>query len=210
MHKPFNAARAPTRLALVTGLLAAGPATHALTLVGTQPGGHGLSVALDGPRIGLDLALRGTGSAHVALALEASDVGQWLPFNAVIGVAPGQPLSALRVSLQGAGFAWVGTVTPAFGLLAGIEGDDRMQTLRFEPAEPFGLDLGAPSAQAGTQDWLLAPAPGLQAGDRFTLTVSAVPEPATAALMLAGLGVAAWAARRIRPSQAAAPARPRA
>lgn len=195
MNRPNLTAHA-ARLALAAGLLAAGPAAHALMLASTQPGGNDLAVALDGSRIGVDLSLRTAGSASFQLSLEADDVGQWLPFNAVIAVAPGQALQALRVSLQGAAFAYVGTVTPAFGALAGIDGDGTQQTLRFQPAEAFGVDLGAPFAQAGTQDWLLAPAGGPQAGDRFTVTISAVPEPATAALMLAGLGVAAWAVRR--------------
>ncbi len=73
--------------------------------------------------------------------------------------------------------------------------------MRFAPVEPFGLDLGAPFGQAGTQDWLLGTA-GMQAGDRFSVTISAVnavPEPASSALVLGALGAlgaAGWRRRR--------------
>ena len=97
--------------------------------------------------------------------------------------------------LKRASFGLVGSVTPAFGQLASISGDDVRQTLQFSPAEPYAVDLGAPFGQAGTQDWLLAPT-GLQAGDRLALTISAVPEPTTTAMLGLGLAALLVAARR--------------
>lgn len=193
-----------TRLARCAAALAlalAACGAQAAALVSTTAGAQLLHVAVNGDLIAVDLTLREHGSASFEVALDAADVGQWLRFNAVIGSALPQGIGSLQIGLAGAGFAWVGSVTPAFGALASIEGDEWLQVLRFAPAELFGLDLGAPFGQAGTQDWLLGTA-GLQAGERFTVTISAgnaVPEPASGALVLGALGAlgaAGWRKRR--------------
>ncbi|MFY9512002.1 MAG: hypothetical protein WAQ05_13625, partial [Rubrivivax sp.] len=157
---------------------------QAATLVSTQAGGQQLAVVVAGSQIAVDLTLLQLGgSVSFEVALDAADVGQWLRFNAVIGNASGQGLEQLQLSLTGASFAWVGSVTPSFGALASVAGDDTRQTLQFAPPETYALDLGAPFAQAGTDDWLLAPT-GSQAGDRFTVMLSPVPEPGTGAMAL--------------------------
>lgn len=171
---------------LALALAALGTQAQALQLVGVQDGGNDATVTLNGSSLALDLTLRNSAPVRVELALEAADVGQWLAFNAVVGAGAGSALPGLQLSLQGASFGLVGSVTPAFGQLVSISGDDGRQTLQFNPAEPYAVDLGAPFGQAGTQDWLLAPA-GLQAGDRLALTISAVPEPATTAMLALGL-----------------------
>lgn len=171
---------------LALALAALGTQAQALQLVGVQDGGNDATVTLNGSSLALDLTLRNSAPVRVELALEAADVGQWLAFNAVVGAGAGSALPGLQLSLQGASFGLVGSVTPAFGQLVSISGDDARQTLQFSPAEPYAVDLGAPFGQAGTQDWLLAPA-GLQAGDRLALTISAVPEPATTAMLALGL-----------------------
>lgn len=48
--------------------------------------------------------------------------------------------------------------------------------MSFEPAEALGVDLGNPFFAAGQPAWLFGFA-GMQSGERFTLTVFAVPEP---------------------------------
>lgn len=183
------------RAALALSLAALATQAQALQLVGVQAGGNDASVTLNGSSLALDLTLRNSAPVRVELALEAADVGQWLAFNAVVGAAPGNVLPGLQLSLQGASFGLVGSITPAFGQLASISGDDLRQTLQFNPAETYAVDLGAPFGQAGTQDWLLAPT-GLQAGDRLALTISAVPEPTTTAMLGLGLAALLVAARR--------------
>lgn len=182
------------RAALAVSLAALATQAQALQLVGVQAAGNDASVTLNGSSLALDLTLRNSAPVRVELALEAADVGQWLAFNAVVGAAAGNALPGLQLSLQGASFGLVGSITPAFGQLASISGDDLRQTLQFSPAEPYAVDLGAPFGQAGTQDWLLAPT-GLQAGDRLALTISAVPEPATTAMLALGLAALVVAAR---------------
>ncbi|WP_348755877.1 PEP-CTERM sorting domain-containing protein [uncultured Aquincola sp.] len=181
------------RAALALSVAALATQAQALQLVGVQAGGNDASVTLNGSSLALDLTLRGSAPVRVELALEAADVGQWLAFNAVVGA--GAALPGLQLSLQGASFGLVGSVTPAFGQLASISGDDARQTLQFNPAEPYAVTLGAAFGQAGTQDWLLAPT-GLQAGDRLALTISAVPEPGTWAILGLGLAALAVAVRR--------------
>ncbi|URI06981.1 PEP-CTERM sorting domain-containing protein [Aquincola tertiaricarbonis] len=183
------------RAALALSLAALATQAQALQLVGVQAAGNDASVTLNGSSLALDLTLRNSAPVRVELALEAADVGQWLAFNAVVGAAAGAALPGLQLSLQGASFGLVGSVTPAFGQLASISGDDLRQTLQFNPAETYAVDLGAPFGQAGTQDWLLAPT-GLQAGDRLALTISAVPEPTTTAMLGLGLAALLVAARR--------------
>lgn len=183
------------RAALALSLAALATQAQALQLVGVQAAGNDASVTLNGSSLALDLTLRNSAPVRVELALEAADVGQWLAFNAVVGAAPGNVLPGLQLSLQGASFGLVGSITPAFGQLASISGDDLRQTLQFNPAETYAVDLGAPFGQAGTQDWLLAPT-GLQAGDRLALTISAVPEPTTTAMLGLGLAALLVAARR--------------
>lgn len=183
------------RAALALTLAALATQAQALQLVGVQDGGNDASVTLNGSSLALDLTLRGSAPVRVELALEAADVGQWLAFNAVVGAGAGAALPGLQLSLQGASFGLVGSVTPAFGQLVSISGNDARQTLQFNPAEPYAVTLGAAFGQAGTQDWLLAPT-GLQAGDRLALTISAVPEPGTWAILGLGLAALAVAVRR--------------
>ena len=192
--KGMNFARR-SQAVLALALAALGTQAQALQLVGVQDGGNDASVTLNGSSLALDLTLRGSAPVRVELALEAADVGQWLAFNAVVGAAAGAALPGLQLSLQGANFGVVGSVTPAFGQLVSISGDDARQTLQFNPAEPYAVTLGAAFGQAGTQDWLLAPT-GLQAGDRLALTISAVPEPTTTAMLALGLAALVLAARR--------------
>lgn len=186
------------RCAAVLALALAACGAQAAALLSTTAGAQQLGVAVNGDLIAVDLTVREHGSASFDVGLDAADVGQWLRFNAVIATTLPQGIGELQIELAGAGFAWVGSITPAFGSLASIDGNAQLQSMRFSPAEPFGVDLGAPFGQAGTQDWLLAPA-GLLAGDRFTVTISAVntvPEPASSALLLAALGAAGWRMRR--------------
>lgn len=157
--------------------------------------GSNASAVTSGQNLSLDLSLASGGQARYSFLLEMSDVGQWLRLDAVIGLAGGTPLSQLRVALQGAEFAFVGTVTPRFGQLAGVDGDATRQRIDFSTPETDGLDLGSPFAQPGATAWLLAPT-GVAAGDAFSVTVSAVPEPGSLLMALGALGGLALSRRK--------------
>lgn len=176
-------------------VLAALPAQAAVLDASSATVGSRASAVVSGQQLSLDLSLAAGGSATYSVLLDAADLGQWLRLDAVVGLAAGAQLSQLRVALDGAEFAFVGSVTPGFGQLAGVDGDAAQQRIAFSTPETLGLDLGAPFGQAGGSAWLLAPT-GTSAGDIVSLTISAVPEPATLLLCLGALGGLALSRRR--------------
>lgn len=153
-----------------------------------------------GQQLALDLQFNAAGSYTVVLQLEADDLGQWLGLNAVLTLGNGLVLQTLSLSMLNLQVLQEGTVTPQFGVLQSVNDASTTQIdLHFNPVETLGVDLGNPFGQAGAQDWLLAADDLAQAGDTVTLklAISAVPEPATAGLWLAGAAaLVAWALRR--------------
>lgn len=182
-------------LAASAACLLALPAQAAVLASASATVGSSASAVASGQQLSLDLSLAPGGQARYSFLLEAADVGQWLRLDAVVGLAAGTSLSQLRVALDGAEFAFVGSVTPYFGQVAGVDGDSTQQLIAFSTPETLGVDLGAPFGQAGTSAWLLAPT-GANAGDAFSVTLQAVPEPATLLLALGALAGAAVSRRR--------------
>lgn len=189
-----NTCRGLLAVAASAAALLALPAQAAMLDATSASAGSLASATASGQHLSLDLSLAAGGSASVSVLLEAADVGQWLSLDAVISLPAGTALSQLRLALSGAEFAFVGSVTPYFGQLAGVDGSATQQLISFSTPETLGADLGAPFGRAGTTAWLLAPSGA--AGEAFSLTVSAVPEPAT---LLLSLGALAAMARSRQP-----------
>ena len=174
------------------GLLAPTLPARALTLVSTTANGNRVAATVATshlPTIAADIGFADWNPVSLVFELSANDADGLAAFNAVISNSTAG-ITALELTLDRGSFAQVGNVTPAFGAIAALVGDGQRQRISFQPAEHFGVDLGNPFAAPGQADWLLGLS-GVQPGERFTLTVSAVPEPGGLALALVGIGVLA-------------------
>ena len=177
-----------TLIAAALALAAALPA-QALTFEGAVT--QGATVAADYSAIGrlsFDLDLANGGPAVLSWRIDDEDLLAPIAFNAVVRNYTGAGLQGLTLTLDRGAFASVGSVTRQFGDAAAVSGSGATRTVTFTPEEYLDIELGNALGGAGRQDWTLGQA-GFQVGDRFSLTVSAVPEPASAALFLGGLAL---------------------
>jgi len=189
-------------LALTALLYAAAP-VQALTFEGAVT--QGATVATDYSAIGLlsfDLDLANGAPAVLSWRIDDEDLLAPIAFNAVIRNYTGAGLQGLVLTLDRGGFGTVGSVTRQFGSgTSSVSGSGATRTVTFTPEEFLDIELGNPLAGVGKTDWTLAQA-GFQVGDRFSLTVSAVPEPSQYALLIAGLAGIGWVARRRQAGKA--------
>ncbi|RJP71186.1 MAG: PEP-CTERM sorting domain-containing protein [Comamonadaceae bacterium] len=150
--------------------------------------------------ISFDIDFPSLTSATLGYTISAADVLGGLSFNAVLRNLTGEGLDQYTFSLSSGLFGELGTVTRQFGGSSGIAFNGANATVSFSPLEFLDVEIGDPLAQGGGRvNWLLA---GLNAGDTLNITVTAVPEPETFALLLSGLGLVGWATRRRRHQQA--------
>ena len=124
----------------------------------------------------------------------AADLLGGLSFNAVLRNLTGEGLDQYTFSLSSGLFGNLGTVTPQFGGLSDIAFNGADAIVKFSPMEFLDVEIGNPLGNGGV-DWTIV---GLNALDTFSITVSAVPEPETLALLLSGLGAVGWITRRRR------------
>ena len=179
------AALAPAHAAVYTGVVGSTSATVA-------------DFSTDG-LISFDIDFASLGSATLGYTVSAADVNG-LSFNAVLRNYTGEGIGAYTFSLSSGLFGELGTVTRQFGGSSGIAFNGADATVSFSPLEFLDVEIGDPLAQGGGRvNWVLA---GLNAGDTLNITVTAVPEPETFALLLSGLGLVGWATRRRRRQQA--------
>ncbi|MGV3499180.1 MAG: PEP-CTERM sorting domain-containing protein [Hydrogenophaga sp.] len=142
--------------------------------------------------ISFDLDFAALGTTTLRYTIGAGDLAS-LSFNAVLRNFTDEGLSSYLISLSTGSFLPVGTVTPQFGTLDGIAWQDGNATISFGALEFLDTMVGDPlTAGGGKIDWALT---GFNVGDTLEISVSAVPEPETYAMLLAGLG-ALFAARR--------------
>ncbi|MBT9501126.1 MAG: PEP-CTERM sorting domain-containing protein [Burkholderiaceae bacterium] len=146
----------------------------------------------------IDFATRATVTLN--FVVEAQDLAQnALSFNALVRNLSGLGFEKASVRLDGARFAApVGTVTTdGFQpVLATGSSSDAIWASFGGPGVTTDFYIGNPLLQAGAANWTLDLS-GHQVGDAFSITV-AVPEPQTYALMLSGMALLGWAARRQR------------
>ncbi|MGQ3094162.1 MAG: PEP-CTERM sorting domain-containing protein [Roseateles sp.] len=183
------------KILLALSLAALLPAAQAITFEGAVT--QGATVVDDYSALGLvsfDIDLANTAPVTISWRIDDEDLLGPIDFNAVIRNYTGAGLQGLTLTLDRSGFAGVGSVTRQFGGSTVVGGSGATRTLMFTPVEFLDLELGNALGGAGKQDWTLSQA-GFQVGDRFSLTVTAVPEPGQYALLLAGLAGLALLAR---------------
>ena len=159
-------------------------------------GGTGATVAdyTAGSLISFDIDFASLGSATLGYTIDAADVLNGLSFNAVLRNITGEGLSAYTFGLSSGLFGNLGTVTRQFGGSSDVSFSGADAIVKFSPMEFLDVEIGNPLGYGGT-DWRIS---GLNAGDTLNITVSAVPEPETLALLLSGLGVVGLITRRRR------------
>lgn len=130
----------------------------------------------------------------LSIVLDASEQGGSLSFNGDFQVNTLSGLTGYRVEVltPGVSISVVGDVLNSFGASMATSGDGIAQEIAFAPAEDLFFEIGDPLL-AGSTNWTLdvsGLAPGV---DRFSVRLTAIPEPGTALLL--GLGLAAMAQR---------------
>jgi len=186
-------------VASLAALVAVAAPAHAITFEGATSAGT--SVVTDFSDLGkmaFDLDLKDISPVVLTFRVDAGDLSMPIAFNSVVRNLIGTGLEQLSFTLSQGSFNSVGTVTRFFGgtTVASAAGSNSV-SLVFNGPEFFDLELGnAYGTTPAAMDWTLTQS-AFQAGDRFTMTVAAVvPEPESYALLLAGLGLVGWLARR--------------
>jgi hypothetical protein len=170
---------------------------HALTFEGaqTQGGTHVTTYSGTG-LLSFDIDFANLQPVQLAFLVEAEDLLQPIAFNAVLRNFSGSGIGGFQFTLDRGTFGPAGSVTRQFEGSAQVSVQGGVATLQFSSLEFLDVEIGnALGTTPGATDWTLT---GLQAGDRLNFSVSAVPEPGTWALLLAGLGAVGGLVRRRR------------
>ena len=171
---------------------------NASAAVYTGAGGSNANIVTNysvGQALSFDLDFLNSTPVTLNFRVDAADLASpVLTFNALIRNLTGFGFPELDVSLENATFTQAGTIVPTFSSIASLTSSATRANATFSPAEPAELYFGNPLATAGQQDWSLSLA-GLAVGDNFSIR-AAVPEPATYALFLSGVGMLFLARRR--------------
>lgn len=184
--------------ALAFGALASAPASA--VVVSGYSGAPGTTVD-DFSATGLvsfDLNMASAQPAtRITFTVESGDVGGLLDFNAIVNNLFGAGISHFSLRLDNALFAAIGSVDDGgFGSSSTAGGSGGNALIDFALPEFNFFSIGDPFADGAT-DWSISIA-GLRAGDTFSLTAAAVPEPGSLPLLLVGLVGAAALGRKYR------------
>ncbi|MDX9843579.1 MAG: PEP-CTERM sorting domain-containing protein [Aquabacterium sp.] len=147
--------------------------------------------------ISFDLDLAELSTVTLNYSVDASDLANGsLSLNGLIRNLSGLGLDGMTFQLSGTNFGIHGTFgTDGFAQIADAGYAQQEGWVHFSPSLTSEFYLGNPLGTLDAQDWGVS-LQGLAIGSQIALTVSAVPEPSTQALLLAGLGMMVLARRR--------------
>jgi hypothetical protein len=144
--------------------------------------------------VSFDIDFRSFAPVLIDFRVDDADMQAPITLSAMLRNFTGSGIDGFRLALDRGVFASAGTVTPQFGGTASVVLDGNAATILFSAPEFLDVEVGnALGNTPGASNWGLG---NLMAGDRFTLSVTPVPEPGTYAMLLAGLGVLGFVARR--------------
>ena len=147
--------------------------------------------------LSFDIDFANAAPAVLSYRVNSGDVagGQPISLSAVLRNFSGQGFPGYLLAIDNGAFGVVGSVTRPFGGSTSVSvAGGNAATLSFSTPEFLDVEIGnALGATAGAFNWTLV---GLRAGDRINVSVSVVPEPGRYALLLAGLAVVGFMARR--------------
>ena len=150
--------------------------------------------------ISFDLDFTSMGTTTLSYVIGAADTAS-LSFNALLRNLTGSisGITGYSFMISGGEFAYSGTVTRQFGgEFLDIDFNGTSARVDINPGEFGEIEIGnvfagTDSERLGAIDWGIN---GLSAGDVLNISVTAVPEPESIAMLLAGLGVLGAVARR--------------
>lgn len=182
-------------LAAAAALLAAMPA-HAISFNGMTGGNAVVTDYSTDGLLSFDIDFSSFAPTTLSYTIDAADLlSGSLSFNAVLRNYVGTGFEGYSFSLSSGLFGNLGTVWPGFDTNSVIDFNGANASVTFSSLAFLDTAIGNSLDNGGT-DWLIG---GLNAGDSLSITVTAVPEPETYALLLSGLGMVGWLTRRRRP-----------
>jgi opacity protein-like surface antigen len=181
-------------LTLVTALGLIGGAQAATFQSVVNGDGLATDYSTDG-LIAFELDFQSLGTTTLSYVIGAADTAS-LSFNALLRNFTGEGITGFNFSISGGEFVYSGTVTRQFdgSLITDIDFNGAHASVDLGSPEFLDVEIGDPlMAGGGRFDWGFT---GLSAGDVLNISVTAVPEPESIAMLLAGLGVIGAVARR--------------
>lgn len=183
-------------IAAAGALFAAQPTLAAtLTSIDAIAGNTATSYEVSGSQISVDFDFASYSPTTLNFAVDQGDAAAY-NFDSAVNFFSSYGADSLTLALTGGATFDLGNVAAAFSnAIASLNAAGDILTISFSPTEYVGVELGALDSTVG--DFLIN-RNGLNAGDAFSLTVTAgaVPEPATWAMMIAGFGLVGGVMRR--------------